>query len=635
MNKINKMIKFIIFPILFFSFSFSQTSDELKRFMDTYDKIKNDQQANEVVKKGIESEKNPEDRPVRLLVSPTDISKYYSEKMNAIEGELTKLNELLIFSDSIPPIRDFGYNYFLLRDSIKYIDNIKINSDYILGYGDEIIISVWGEVEHYDKKPIQRDGTVFIENVGLLYLGGKNIIAAKSYIFNRFAKIYSTLNSQPIRSFLDISVGIVKNINITVSGHVNYPGNYVVNPSITTTNLLILAGGIIETGSLRNIYLNRKNSIVDSIDLYPLISGRSNINDFQIYDGDAIVIPPKGETVALTGSVRVPAYYEIKNDNINSILNFAGGLNRYAKKEAYLYRNEFPNQYVNLNSNNNDFLVSGDSIVIPKKINYPEYITISVENRQSIEIPWVTNISYSNIFNSTGLDIQNVKKIELVRKINNNQFETYILQNYDGGSFNFKPYDYLSIQLLKSYSRINSVFVKGSVNSPGLYPLSNQRETLKSIINRSGGLHSSINISNVIIKRDTSTFGSYDGNLILTPGDTIIASPYVGTIKVEGEVHNPGNIQWSDNRNAGQYISLAGGLTAYGDKKHITYITPFGEAIRINTKSKVEILPGSRIVISQKMLNELNAKPDRFQQLSSLITSIVTIAILANSTSGN
>ena len=175
------IIKYRIYLIfIFFSkLSFAQSPEELKRFMETYDKIKVDQQANEIVKKGIESEKDPLDRPVKLLVSPSDINKYYREKMNVLKSEIKELNNLLIYSDSVPPISDFGYNFFLLRDSIQIVDNRKITSDYILGYGDEIIISVWGQVEQYEKKTIQRDGTVYVENVGLLYLDGMNLSVAK------------------------------------------------------------------------------------------------------------------------------------------------------------------------------------------------------------------------------------------------------------------------------------------------------------------------------------------------------------------------------------------------------------------------------------------------------------------------
>ena len=213
--------------------------------METYEKIKVDQEVNEVVKKGIDSdEDNLKNNPIKLIVSQIEITKYYNEKLNAIKKDLTKLDELLEISDSTHNIKNFGYNYFSKRDSVRFIDNLKITNDYILDYGDEIIITVWGQVEQYEKKIIQRDGSVFIENVGLLNLGGKNIIQAKKYIFNQFSKVYSTLSSNSNLSFLDVTVGRLKNINIVCSGNVKYPGNYVVNPTTNLSNLLIMCGGI-------------------------------------------------------------------------------------------------------------------------------------------------------------------------------------------------------------------------------------------------------------------------------------------------------------------------------------------------------------------------------------------------------
>ena len=83
------------------------------------------------------------------------------------------------------------------------------------------------------------------------------------------------------------------------------------------------------------------------------------------------------------------------------------------------------------------------------------------------------------------------------------------------------------------------------------------------------------------------------------------------------------------------YIDLAGGLTAYSDKKHIVLIAPYGEASKVKRNSRLALLPSSKIIINQKSANEISNKPDRFQQISSLVTSLVTIAILANSTSQN
>ena len=120
---------------------------------------------------------------------------------------------------------------------------------------------------------LERDGTVFIKNVGLLYLGGKTASEAKTYINKRFGKIYASLNSEPPLTYLEFSIGKVKNINITVAGHVQFPGNYVVNPSMSIPNILVLAGGVTETGTLRNIMVQREGSVIDSMDLYPLITG--------------------------------------------------------------------------------------------------------------------------------------------------------------------------------------------------------------------------------------------------------------------------------------------------------------------------------------------------------------------------
>ena len=116
---------------------------------------------------------------------------------------------------------------------------------------------------------------------------------------------------------------------------------------------------------------------------------------------------------------------------------------------------------------------------------------------------------------------------------------------------------------------------------------------------------------------------------ILSPGDTIIAKPHIGTVRVEGEVHNPGNFEWKEEIKAKKYISLAGGLTAYGDKKNIVYITPYGEARKINWRSNFSVLPGSTIRVSEIPISKQSINPSRFQDLSTLVTSLMTIAILA------
>ncbi|MBT6783055.1 MAG: hypothetical protein HOA98_09025 [Candidatus Marinimicrobia bacterium] len=631
---LNKYIRItrILFIFIFGSVLFAQSAEELKRFMNTYDKLKADQQANEVVKKGLESEKDSDDGPVRLLIDPGDMAKYYREKMKVIQKDLNQLNRLLLSTDSIPPLQHFGYNFFSLRDSIQFIDNANVSANYVLGYGDEIIISVWGQAEQHERAMLERDGTVFIKNVGLLYLGGKTASEAKIYINKRFGKVYASLNSEPPLTYLEFSIGKVKNINITVAGHVQFPGNYVVNPSMSIPNILVLAGGVTETGSLRNIMVQREGSVIDSMDLYPLITGNGLSKSLQMLDNDVIVVPPRGETVAVTGAVLIPAYFETTNkNNINSVLQYAGGISRNGSNQVIIARFGAPNIYVSKNQFDSTPVMNGDSLIFPKRSMQIKSISISVNNRPLKKIPWIEGLSFDTILKIVHVDRNNIKDVELVRRSHTDGIQSpHQFPFSENDNFIFLPSDYLSVHLYEKFTPIKMVVVKGDVNSPGVYPLINNRETLNSILSRSGGLQTSSDINNVIVKRDTLMFGSKTGDLVLTPGDTVIAKPIVGTVKVEGEVHNPGNMAWSANISAKDYLSFAGGLTTHGDKKHIIYITPYGEASRINTRSNVSILPGSIIRVSEKPLSEQSVKPDRFQQISSLVTTLVSIAILAN-----
>ena len=628
MNKITRIL------LIFCSVSIvvSQDTEEFKRFMDTYDKIKIGQEANDVVKKGIEEESGSGKGPVLLLVEPGDVTKYYREKMNSIQKDLIQLNRLLMDSDSLPPLTDFGYNYFSLRDSIQFIDNANVSSNYILGYGDEVIISVWGQAEQYERKTLERDGTIFIKNVGLLYFGGKTQKEAKTYLKDRFSKVYATLSSSPQLTYLEFSIGKIKNINISVAGHVQYPGNYVVNPSISVSNILILAGGIVDKGTLRNIIIQRNDSLIDTLDLYPLITGIGLIDKIPLFDGDIIIVPLKGENIAITGDVLIPAYFEIKSgENISKLLKYAGTENNINK--VIISRQSNNNLYLEKAQFDNITLVNGDSLIVPIKYNSIKSIAVSVTNRPVINIPWIKDLKFNQILNIVSVDTDNIRRVELIRKNNkSNKQKSFSFDLTESAEFLFLSNDYLSIHLSENFTPSKRVVIKGEVNSPGTYALINNQESLNSLISRAGGLHGSTNIKHVSIKRDSLLFGSNTGEIIITPGDTIIANPMLGTVKVEGEVHHPGIFEWTKSSTAKNYITFAGGLTTYGDKKHIVYITPYGEGIRISAKSNDLILAGSTIRISEKPLSELNVRPDRFQQISSLITSLVTIAILANTT---
>ena len=85
--------------------------------------------------------------------------------------------------------------------------NIPTPENYKLGPGDEVIIDIWGNSEETIRATISPEGSITIPNLGPVYLSGKLINEASSYMKNMLARIYSDLNSENPGTFLKVSLG--------------------------------------------------------------------------------------------------------------------------------------------------------------------------------------------------------------------------------------------------------------------------------------------------------------------------------------------------------------------------------------------------------------------------------------------
>ena len=104
--------------------------------------------------------------------------------------------------------------------------------------------------------------------MGLLNLSGKTIEEAQVYLKSQFARIYSTLIAKNPTTYIDISLGDLKSINVNFVGEVKYPGIYPIHPFSSLITGIMQIGGIDTTGSLRSILINRNNKLLKEVDLY-------------------------------------------------------------------------------------------------------------------------------------------------------------------------------------------------------------------------------------------------------------------------------------------------------------------------------------------------------------------------------
>ena len=90
---------------------------------------------------------------------------------------------------------------------------------------------------------------------------------------------------------------------------------------------MIAAGGPTKIGSIRNIYIRREGKIVDSLDVYKFLLDPKYYSELFLQNNDYIFVPTVKKFATISGEVKRPGMFELKaNENMNSLLKFAGGL---------------------------------------------------------------------------------------------------------------------------------------------------------------------------------------------------------------------------------------------------------------------------------------------------------------------
>lgn len=206
--------------------------------------------------------------------------------------------------------------------------NIATPLNYILGPGDELLISVYGVQEFNASVPVTVEGRLNIQYVGQIAVAGMTIEAATQKIKKALAKVYSTVNSG--QSQVGVSLSRIRTIRVTLIGS-KQPGNYSVSSLATVYNALFLGGGPGSNGSYRNIELLRNNKVIRNIDIYNFLVNGNQSDNVGLKDNDVIRIPSYTTRVTVEGQVKRPGIFEMKKgETFNDLLTFASGFNDLA-----------------------------------------------------------------------------------------------------------------------------------------------------------------------------------------------------------------------------------------------------------------------------------------------------------------
>ena len=221
----------------------------------------------------------------------------------------------------------FGANLFRSAPTtFAPLDLTPVPSDYVIGPDDELRIRAWGQVNFQSNLRVDRSGDIYLPQVGPVHVAGLHSAELDGHLRSAISRVYKNFD-------LTADIGQIRSIQVYVSGQARQPGMYTISSLSTLVNAIFASGGPTVQGSLRAIEVRRNGATVTTFDLYDLLVRGDKSKDVPLQSGDVIFIPAVGAEVAMTGSVRHAAIYEMKpGETLGEMIDDAGGASAVASE---------------------------------------------------------------------------------------------------------------------------------------------------------------------------------------------------------------------------------------------------------------------------------------------------------------
>jgi len=518
-----------------------------------------------------------------------------------LEPELSAMERFFATAPGLMGVtlRQFGYDTFqgdLAGGNV--VSDTSVPGYYPLGPGDELILNAPLSTEEL-RAVVDRSGKVFLPGRGLISVAGMTL------------EQFQTMMRGGKGAQVSVRLGKLRSQTVYLSGRVARPGSYTVNALSTVTTLVQMAGGVSKNGSLRQIQVRRGGKTVATFDLYDFLLKGTNAGNLRLEAGDVVFVPNIGPQVAVSGSVRQPAIYEIKpGTTAAEVVALAGGMLPQAYTEKVQLQRVAPNTGREVRTL--DFtqataqgmpVKDGDLLAIAGALDRVENgVTLKghVERPGLYEIASGTRVSdvignfgslktesyfdYAQIEREVGED----RHIEIIpfnlgKALAKESSEDPILQARDT----------ITVFSLKDFQSIPEVEIHGAVLRPGKYRLfPNMR--LAELISRAGGMlpeadreSAELTRTQIIdryVKRNRlelsptgALMGKAGDNVTLAKDDVVLIHKVPNyhktwTVEIGGEVMRPGTYSILEGETLSQLLERAGGFTprAYPDGASFT-----------------------------------------------------------------
>lgn len=495
-----------------------------------------------------------------------------------------------------PRRKIFGHDVFNNKNlTFESSMNLATPQNYRLGPGDAVNVDVWGASQESVTETISPDGTITIDGIGVIQLGGLSVSQAK-------ARLRSVLGPRYQGSKIDLTLGQTRTITVSVIGEVKVPGTYTMSAFATVYNALYMAGGPNDIGTLRNVKVYRRGKLITNVDVYDFLLNGKLSGDVRLQDNDVITVSPYEALVNITGKVKRPMFYEMKKtESAATLLKYAGGFTGDAYTKAIRINRKAGAGYsvfsVGEFDLNNFKLMDEDSVSVDSTLTRYQNM---VEIRGAVFRPGMYQV---------GGDISTVKslveaaaglkegaiaqhavmhRMKADRTLEVLRFDVLGILEGTVPDIPLKNEDVIYIASSEENETQKTITINGEVHYPGVYRYADN-ETIEDLILQAGGPTESASLVKIDVARRVNDPNATEaGNQIaqnfsfsLTPDFTIAGEPdftlmpfdevYVRrspnyteqqNVFIEGEVQFEGTYTLSNKQQRlSDVIKQAGGLT--------------------------------------------------------------------------
>ena len=214
----------------------------------------------------------------------------------------------------------YGASLFAARPaSFGPLDQAPAPEEMVVGAGDELRIRIWGQVNFSANLRVSREGEIYLPKAGAVHVAGLPFSSVNDHLRTALQRVYRNFE-------LSVDMGEIHSIQVYVTGQARQPGEYTVSALSTLVDAVFQSGGPSSAGSMRHVQLKRNGKVLTDFDFYALLAKGDKTGDVQLQSGDVLFIPASGSEVALLGSVRQAAIYELRGqESIAEMLDAAGG----------------------------------------------------------------------------------------------------------------------------------------------------------------------------------------------------------------------------------------------------------------------------------------------------------------------